>query len=301
MAITMAGSGWWRCAAGAVICLAGASLSACAETVQKTAESAVPAAVEGVVDEAKEPETRNDIAKVLADPEIQRAATSLASALVSGALDGLTDEQRVGQMRGLTDALVRSLGVSMAHTLRSDIGPQLSASFAEAIDRSLERALDADTERRVEAMTLAVARGLVRGFGESLVDSSGHPSPVWTTAFGPIARDVAQQAAFGLDDAVRHARDNEGDDLAVLAALGTLSTLTRALPLSIAVGLVLWLLACAIPVIWLASRVRHYKRQSLAREDAVLVLARALEGTDPHAWAKELREHRTRTEKGDQV
>jgi hypothetical protein len=298
MAMTTANGGWVRSAMGAVICLFAACLPACAETLQKTAESAAPAVVEGAVEEAKQPDTRDDIAKVLADPEIQQAATTLASAIVAGALDGVTDDQRVEQMRALTDAMVRSMGASIAHSLRDDIGPQLSKSFAEAIDRSIEGAFDADTERRVEAMTLAVARGMVTGLGETLVDPSGNPAPAWARAFGPVARDVAQQAAFGLDDAVRHAQDNDGDDLAVLAALGTLSALTRALPFLIVASLAVWLLGCAVPVAWLALRLRHYKRESLAREDAALALARAIKAAEPHAWSNELREHLARETKG---
>jgi hypothetical protein len=282
----------------AVFCLAIAGALGCAETVQQTAKSAAPAAVEGAVEEAQEPDTRNDIATILADPEIRSAASSLSSAIVSGAFDGLTDDQRAQELRRMADSLVKTLGASMARSLRDDVGPQLSASVAEAIDRSIERALDAETERRIEALTLAATRGALRGAGETLVDENGQLAPAWGQALGQIARGVAHEAAFGLDDAVRRARDDEAEPAPVLAALGTLSTLTQLLPLLVAGGLVLFVLLCALPLAWSLFRVRQLRRQSQAHEDAALALARAIKAAEPMAWSNELREHLARSTRG---
>jgi hypothetical protein len=282
----------------AVICLAALSGVGCAETLQQAAKSAAPAAVEGAAEEAQHPDTRADIARVLSDPEIRSAASSLSSAVLAGALDGLTDEQRVQQLSQLADAMVRRLGAGLAKSMRDDIGPELSKSLADAVDRSLERALDVDTEQRLEAMTLAITRGMVKGVGEALVAPNGQPSP-WARPLGQIARDVTAEAAFGLDDAVHRVERNEGDGppARVLAALGTLAAFTQALPLLFALGLAWLLLGCALPVAWLALRLRHYKRQSLASEEATLTLARAIKGTEPLAWSAELREHLARATK----
>jgi hypothetical protein len=295
-----AGCRGWRPGVAAVICLIGLGSTGCAETIQKTAKSAAPAMVEGAADEAQQPDTRNDIATVLSDPEIRSAASSLSAAILAGAFDGLTDEERSQQLRGLADGMVRTLGASMAKSLRDDIGPQLSKSLADAVNQSLERALDADMERRLEAMTLAVTRGMMKGAGEALLDPSGQPSPVWGRFIGRIARDATQEAAWGLDDAVRRAERNAGDEppAPVLAALGTVATLTQALPFVIAGGLLLLLLLGAVPVVWLIARVRHHQRQSLEHEQAALALARAIKATEPLAWSNELKEHLARETQG---
>jgi hypothetical protein len=296
MAMRAAIEGWSGRLVAAVICLAGST--GCAAALEQTAKSAAPAAVEGAVEEANRPDTRNDIATILADPEIRAAASSLSTAVLAGALDGLTDEQRTQQLSHLLDVMVRRLGSTMAKSMRDDIGPELSRNLADAVDRSLERALDVDTERRLEALTLAIARGMTKGVGEALVDASGERSP-WGRELGQIAREVTQEAAFGLDDAVRRAESSERDEppARVLAALGTLSTLTQALPLLLAFAVASLLLGCALPVAWLVMRLRHYKRQSLAREEATLALARAIKTTEPLAWSDELREHLARATK----
>jgi predicted DNA repair protein MutK len=299
MVTTRAGSRGWRQCVAAVICLASIGAGGCAETIQKTAKSAAPAAVEGAAEEAQQPDTRRDIATVLSDPEIRSASSSLSAAILAGALDGLTDEERTQQLRRLTDAMVRTMGASMARSMRDDIGPQLSKSLADAVNQSLEQALDADMERRLEAMTLAITRGMLKGAGEALVDPSGQPSPVWGHLLGRIARDATHEAAFGLDDAVRRAEQNDGGEppAPVLAALGTVATLTRALPFLIAGGLLLSLLLGAVPVAWLIVRLRHHKRQSLAHEEAALALARAIKAAEPLAWSNELRDHLARETK----
>jgi hypothetical protein len=282
----------------AVFCLAVASAIGCAETVQQTAKSAAPAAVEGAVEEANEPDTRSDIAMILADPEIRSAASSLSSAIVAGAFDGLTDEERSRELRRVTDGLVKTFGASMARSLRDDIGPQLSESVADAIDRSIERALNEETERRIEALTLAATRGALRGASDTLVDANGQLAPAWGQALGQIARGVAHEAAFGFDDAVRRARDDDAEGAPVLAALGTLSTLTQLLPLLVAGGLVLFVLLCALPLVWSLFRLRQLRRESRAHEEAALALARAIKAAEPMAWSNELREHLARSTRG---
>lgn len=284
-----------RGSAVALFCLAVASGWGCAETVQQTAKSAAPAAIEGAVEEAREPDTRNDIAVVLSDPEIRSAASALAASIAAGALDGVSSEERAQQLGRMTDTLVRHLGSALARSLRDDVGPQLSASVAEALDRSIARALDAETEQRVEALMQAATRGAVRGAGESLLDSEGRLSPAWGQALGQLARGVSREAAFGVDDAIQRA---DGDDAPALAALGTLSTLTQLLPLLAGAALVAVVLLCALPLAWALWRLRQVRRESAAHEEAALALARAIKAAEPLAWSAELREHLQRTTQG---
>ena len=246
------GPGSWLLVA--LLCLTGAN--GCAATVKQAAKDAAPAAVEGAVEEAKQPDTRNDIATVLSDPQIRAATTSLSAAFVAGALDGLSDEQRRAELRRLTDDVVRGVGLAAAKSMRNDIVPLLSKSLADVVDRTLEQALNEHTEQRLEALTAAVARGMAKG----LVDSG---------ALSQIAREVTHQAAFGLDDAVRSAEQRRSGEPEpqVLAALGTLSGWTQTLPLLILGGLALTLLGCIAALVWLATRVRHYK--SLVHDQAV--------------------------------
>jgi hypothetical protein len=279
-----------------LICLAAAASLGCSGTIQEAARSAAPAAVEGAVEEAQEPDTRNDIARVLADPEIREASSALTAAIIAGAFDGLTDEQRMAELRLLTDGMVRTMGASLSRTLRDDIAPQLSEALAQAVERSIERALDAETEQRLEAMTQAATRGMMKGLSQSLLDENGQPSPAWGTLLGQVARDVTRQAAFGLDDAVDRAERREGDEppARVLAALGTLSTLTQSLPLLLLGGLLAFVCLFALPLAALLWRQRRLEHESRAHQQAALALARAIKSTESQAWSNELREHLAR-------
>lgn len=291
---------WGAASRVAVFCLAGACGLGCAGTAQQAAKSAAPAAVEGAVEGAKEPDTRDDIATVLSDPEIRAAASQLSSAISAGIFAGLSDEERTRELARMGDALVQRLGASMARSLRDDVGPQLSASVADAIDRSIERALDAEAEQRVEAMMRAATRGALAGAGDSLRDADGQLSPAWGQALAQIARGVSREAAFGVDDAVRQAEwadDGEGRAPA-LAALGTLSAFTQLLPLLVAGGALLLLLLCALPLLWAIRRIRKLRRESQAHEEAALALARSIKAAEPMAWSEQLREHLARTTKG---
>lgn len=286
----------WQATLG-LICLAAAGSLGCSGTLSRAAKSAAPAAVEGAVEEAQQPDTRDDIARILADPDIRNASSALTAAIIAGALDGLTDEQRVAELRRFGDGMVRSMGASFSRSLRDDIAPQLSEALAQAVDRSLERALDVGTEQRLEAMTQAVTRGMMKGLSQTLVDENGQPSAAWGTLLGHVARDVTRQAAFGLDDAVDSAeRRSDGDEppARVLAALGTLSSLTQALPLLILGGLVAFACLFALPLGWLLWRHRRLERESRAHQQAALALARAIKSTESQAWSSELREHLAR-------
>ena len=95
-----------------------------------------------------------------------------------------------------------------------------------------------------------------------MLDERGQPSPVWARAIGRIARDATQEAAFGLDDAIQRAEQNQGEEppARALAALGTLASFTQALPFLILGGMLTFLCLCAVPVGWLLWRLRQRDR-----------------------------------------
>src|SRR5687768_10061280 len=56
----------------------------CGSAVKQAAREAAPAAVKESVAQAQKPETRADIAEILADPRIRSAASELSEAVVEG-------------------------------------------------------------------------------------------------------------------------------------------------------------------------------------------------------------------------
>lgn len=278
----------------------------CASTVKQAAKEAAPAAVEEAVEEAQDPQTRDNVAQILADPQIREATAGLSQAIVGGALEGLSDAERAAQFRRLTDAFVATVGSAVGRSLREDIGPQLSATFADAVDRSLARALDESTEARMSAVTLAMTRGAMQGFGELLIDpTTGRASLFSSHLLGQLAREMARQGAFGFDEAVREAEAGRMDergarlDGGILAAAGRLSDWALALPVLLVVGFVLLTLAGAVALAVALWRLRHHRRMSRSHEDAALALARAIKATENAAWSDELRTHIARAARDD--
>lgn len=284
----------------------GAASTGCAGTVKQAAKEAAPAAVEGAVDEAQDPQTRDNVAQILADPEIREATAGLSEAIVGGALEGLSDAERAAQFRRLTDQLVATVGAAVGRSLREDIGPQLSATFADAVDRSLAVALDERTEQRMSELALATTRGAMQGIGELVIDpTTGRASPFLSHMMGQLAREMARQGAFGFDEAVREAEQGRLDDSGarldggVLAAAGRLSDWAVALPPLLIAGLLLLTLAGALALGLALWRLRYHRRTSRAHEEAALALARAIKATESAAWSDELRTHIARATRDD--
>jgi hypothetical protein len=259
--------------------LAALSLSSgCASTMKQAAREAAPAAVKETVDEVGKKETRKDLATILADPRIREASAALTQAIVEGAVDGLTDAERVERLQQLTDAFVSRIGVSMARSLQREVGPQLSITFADAIERSLERVLGPATEERLRALALAATRSSMQGVGEALLDPSGRPSPVLRQAFGQVMRDMAYEASLGFDSAVRDARgraDRDGSG-EVLASLATLSSWTNALPVVLTLGALLLGVTGLAALAWVLFGLRRGHRLDADDQASLLALARAL-------------------------
>ena len=283
-------------------------VAGCASTVKQAAKEAAPAAVDEAAEEASDPRTRDNLAQVLADPEIQKATAGLAEAIVGGALAGLTEKERAAELQRLTDAFVTTVGAALARSLQNDIGPQLSATFADAVDRSLARALDTHTEERLQALAVAVTRAAMQSLGEGMIDpTTGQAAPLMAHTMGQFAREVTRQGAFGLEDAVRQAElghdiSGPGPDRrggGVLAAAGRVSDLALAFPPLLLAGLILSMFAGCLALGWALWRLQHHRQLSRAHEDAALALARAIKATENAAWSEELRRHIARATQHD--
>jgi hypothetical protein len=286
----------------ALTCLAALLGSGCAGTVKQAAKDAAPAAVEGAVDEAQDPETRNNIAQILADPQIRAATADMAEAVIDGALRGVTDPEQAARLERVTNLFVTQVGSALATSLQRDIGPALASTFANAVEGSLAGALDGDTEARLQALAVAVSRGTLHGVGESMLDMNGQASPALSYVVGQFARGVTREAAFGFQDAVTLSvqRDAEGHTRGdVLATVGRLSDLLRLGPILLVGGLLLLLALGAAGLLWALLSLRRQRRLSRAHEDAALALARAIKATENAAWSDELRAHLARATDDD--
>lgn len=234
-----------------------ALLGGCAATVRESAQAAAPAAVDAAVDEADEPDNRNRIARILADPDVQKSVEGLAQSAGAGVLDSLSEAEREAQLARLTDQLVAQVGRALATSLEKDIGPAVSTMVADAVDRSLQAALDSE---RLERVGASITEGALRGFADFASQNQG-----MTQTVGLVARSVGREAALGFQDAVHAteaAREQHGRDSGdVLAAAGRAADLTLGVTpfLLLGGGLVTLLLIAGL--VWTVLRLRQQRRE----------------------------------------
>jgi hypothetical protein len=239
----------------------------CGSAVKQAAREAAPAAVAETVEQAQKPETRADIAEILADPRIRAAATELSEAVVEGVLDGLTDEQRTRRLQALTDALMSHVASSLARSMQRELGPALAQTFAATIEQGVLRVSSAENEQRMQAMATAVARSALQGMSTALLDDQGRPVPVVRQALGQVVQEAGYQAAFGFEQAVHDARHDRRpasvSDGSVLATLGRASDWSRALPVLVVGSLTALLLLVSGGLTWALLRLRRLSRAAV--------------------------------------
>lgn len=240
----------------------------CGSAVKQAAREAAPAAVKESVEQAQKPETRADIAEILADPRIRMAASELSEAVVEGVLNGLTDEERTRRLQALTDALMSRVASSLARSMQSELGPALAQTVAATVDQAMQRMLSVENEQRMQAMATALARSAVQGMSAALVDEQGRPVPMVRQALGQVVQEAGYQAAFGFEQAVHDARYDRGpaspSDGSVLATLGRVSDWSRAVPVLVVGGLVVLLLLASSLLGWVLLRLRRLSRATAA-------------------------------------
>jgi hypothetical protein len=250
----------------------------CAETVRKTAKEATPEAVEGAIETAHDPENRRDIAQVMNDPKIREASAALTRAVVGGALDAFTSEQRMDHLEKFSEAFMERMSAGIVKSMSAELRPQIAAMVAESTDRALERVLSEQTQQRAADFTVAVSRAAIRGVAEELEAKDpthvGNPN-VAQDRLGHLAQRASQGFAFGFQEAVNKSEargDKRGE---VLAAVGQTAKASRdifSVGGLIAIGVFLVL---AAGLVWSLIRARSLRQKSEQRENELLRLLSA--------------------------
>lgn len=286
-----------RLSGRALFALACVSLSgiACGASVKEAARAAAPAAVEGGLKEASQPESRRDFAAILQDPRILEASESLSQAVVSGALESMTQPEQLERVGQFSEGLAVRVSEALAKSMSSELGPQISRIAADSVQQALDQVLSTDTEKRVTDFTRALTAAVVQGMTQELylTDTASGPG-AQTVGIQALARQAGHGAALGFQDAVqqtelrrREGEERPGDVLALPArimdmGLGTITLIGLGL---LAVGVTL-IAALAYTVL----RVRRLRQESQAREDAVVLLASVIKSAEGAPWGRDLRE-----------
>lgn len=276
----------------------GVGVGGCAQTAREAARTVAPAAAEGTLDTAAKPENRQDVAAIIADPQIRKASDELARSVAGGVFDELTEAERLQALEAFSVQLVERLGPALSKTVAKDLGPAMTNVVANSVDQALQRVMSAENQERASAMALAMTQSVVRGATQQLASdfSALDAARVDTAAdwMTVIARNGGRGVALGLQDAVRETEirrsqgnKQPGDVLALAGQAANFGFGIMAVIVAAVAGAVLTLFAL---LAWFAWRARRFQQESRKREDALLLVAKVIKSTESAPWANDLHE-----------
>lgn len=155
-----------RLAATLALGLAAAPL-ACAPSAQRLVKGGVQGGLEGTLEALNEPRNKQLLKQLLHDPDIQKAAHDLTEAITGGALDGLTDEQRMRRVREATDAYVQTVSAAVGKALNEDITPALTRTVEGVVGGAVAAALRPENKERARSFIDGVTRSLITAATDS--------------------------------------------------------------------------------------------------------------------------------------
>lgn len=141
---------------------------------------AVPAALDESVAFLEDPDAQRRLQRLMSDPQVQDAARQLTSALVDGAIAGMTTEERQAELRKVSSRYIEAVSAAAAKSLREELGPAaadaarmavsrvMSASLAPSVQRDVQAMAEELTRRTIDALSESMGRGLQKDLGPAL-------------------------------------------------------------------------------------------------------------------------------------
>ncbi|WAS94396.1 hypothetical protein [Nannocystis punicea] len=174
----------------------------CATGTEKMVRRAVPAGIDETLNTLEDPKVRKRIDDLLDLPEVQQAARDLAEQVAAGALDGLTDAQRVAKVQQLSADYVGALSKAVGQGLREDVSPAVVDTTRRAVEQALQSALSPATRQGAANMAEALTRRTLTTLSEGLRDELGPATQtVLERNVGPAIQRVVED---NVGPALRH-------------------------------------------------------------------------------------------------
>jgi hypothetical protein len=167
-------------------------------------KGAVPVAIDTTLDKLQEPKTRQEIVTIAGSPEMRRAIIDFSGSVTEGVGQGLGSDAMAASMDRLMRQLARSfmvamlesmrtLGPSLARSIREDLGPALRESLRDEVGPGIASVFDAPELQKALARTAqSVAHEAVLGSNAALAelaeqkkhDQGGQPLGTVAQLFG---------------------------------------------------------------------------------------------------------------------
>lgn len=241
----------------------------CVPTARHFTRAATEGVIEGAADAmAKNPDAQKKIAKGIDEDAIQEVTRKSSGGVIDGTLDSLDDKERRQRLTNEVAAITSTLTTTLVQ----------SAGNAALSDAN---------QKKVAAMTGALIR---------MVKSEVLPDQATVDKMMLVVRELVKNMTLGFQDAVdeTHAKRESGElgkgEGSVLNALGQAAESGNEMlyMIGLLVG-VLSILALAI-AIWAWRSSRAHRKELAERDEAFMLMAEAIKGTEEQPWSGELRE-----------
>ncbi|WP_434424300.1 hypothetical protein [Nannocystis pusilla] len=163
-----------------------ASQVACAHGAREMARGGVEGGLEGTLEALEDEGNRARLRRLLRDPEIQAAVHDLTQSITGGALDGLTDEERIQRVGEASDRYIRTISGALARAVGEDVSPAVTKSVKELVGAVMAGAIGPENRRLTREFVDGVTRTALSAFMQSTAQGLREE-------LGPALGDVVAQ------------------------------------------------------------------------------------------------------------
>jgi hypothetical protein len=141
-----------------------ASQIACALGASRIARGGVEGGIAGSLEALEEPHNKERLRRLMQDPDIRAAAHDLSEAIAGGALDSLTEEERVRRIGEASNTYVQAISAAVGRALGEDLSPAVMKSAERVVSAAVAGALDPENQRLTRRFIDDLTRSTIAGF-----------------------------------------------------------------------------------------------------------------------------------------
>ena len=156
-----------RVGASLLLVTLAASPLACATGTERLVNSGVQGGLSGTLEALNDPHNRELLKKLLQNDDIKDAAHDLTEAITGGALDGVTEAERMKRIREASDQYIRTISDAVGKALDEDISPAVTRGVGDVVGGTVAAALRPENRQLAGAFVDNVTRSTISAFMQS--------------------------------------------------------------------------------------------------------------------------------------
>lgn len=156
-----------RLAAGAALVCTLVCTLGCATGAEKMVRGGIEGGLAGTLEALNDPHNKELLRKILQDSHIKQSAHDLTEAITGGALDGVTDAERMKKIREASDAYIRTIASAVGKALDEDISPSVARGVGDVVGGTIASALRPENRQLARSFIDGVTRSTITAFMQS--------------------------------------------------------------------------------------------------------------------------------------